>query len=73
MDKKPLSYATERLNFISQIPTGIRYVNREENIYADFMSPITQVEMFSKDELPDDQQRDEELQELLNQNDSSSL
>jgi len=71
--QQPLDKASEKqrrqMSFIGQIATQIIYVAGKENTVADALSRIKAINMpmvITTDELYEEQQKDEELQTLLN-------
>ena len=87
-DHKPLTFAFDQkpekasprqlrqLDFISQFSTDIVYIAGENNVTADALSRISEIEMpvlFTTEDLSDAQKYDEELQDLLKSNSSLNM
>ena len=79
-DHKPLTYAYQQkpekasprqfrqLNFISQFTTEIIHVSGQKNVVADALSRVATIDcpvIISTEDLAEEQQRDEELQDIL--------
>lgn len=75
--KQKMEKATPRqirhLDFISQFTTDLRHISGKNNITADLLSRIEQIQAIDYNQLADDQTTDEELQQIVNGNVQTAL
>ena len=74
--EKASSRQLRQLDFISQFLTDIVFIAGENNVTADALSRISEIEMtvlFTTEDLSDAQKYDEELQDLLKSNSSLKM